>query len=542
MAGYVGPCRVALDWNRAALQVFLSTESLHMPTTSAHLKRRDLLRAATYATVAPAHALLARDTVQALSAEALKVRDFGARFDGQSDDTVSLQRAIDAAAQQRRSLLLPSGTSLLSAPLDLRGRYIALLGDPVGRSILKANGPLICLLNAQETQDVIDSPLYLYGLTLDGAGITKAGLGLRYRHRTVFDTLAVERCDIGVEEIDSWLGRRMNCRTRGTDVGWRLRGANHSSIWQGCSFTASRDAHIEIGADGTAKDGNNALLFQGCDIEFGDGHGVVVLPGATATFETCYLGEAIGGDVLRNSGTVSIRGGTLFVGHSAEKFGIVPLGGTVSVTDSALRGQQFGTLDRLVGVPASAQQSAGKVTFRDVDTQIKLGGDPIFQGDVLGTMPIRVFAPVLGRNWQATASNVAIADKSVGDTRTVRCTAVTGPNPLVGLAAQLTNTNEARRHGAAYVVILYTSSQPVQLRFTNGTISRSPWRFIGTLPATSEVGTYVKVDVPVEFASFSTVELLMQAAPGDQLALHHATISDAGMINPGPLANLAKAR
>jgi len=513
-----------------------------MPAMLAQLKRRDLLRAATGATVVPVQALLARDTVQALSTEALNVREFGVRFDGRSDDAVPLQRAIDAAAKQRRSLVLPSGTAFLSAPLDLRGRYIGLLGDPVGHTILRAAGPMTCLLNVQEEHDVIDSPLYLFGLTLDGNGAAKAGLRLRYRHRTVFDTLAVERCDVGVDEVDSWLGRRMNCRTRATDVGWRLRGANHSSIWQGCSFTASRSVHLDIGAGGTAKDGNDALLFQGCDIEFGDGHGVVVAPGATASFDTCYLGEAIGGDVLRSGGTVSIRGGTFFVGHSVERFGIVPLGGTVTVTGSALRGQQFGTLDRLVAVPASAGQSAGKVTFRDVDTQIKLGGDPFFQGDVLGTMPIRVFAPTLGRNWQATANNTAIAEKSVGDARAVRCTAVTGPNPLVGVAAPLANTSEARHQGAAYLIILYAATRPVQLRFTSGTVSRSPWRFIGTLPATSGVGTYVKVDVPVEFTSFSTVELLMQAAPGDQLTLHHATISDAGMIDPGPLANLAKAR
>lgn len=505
-------------------------------------QRRDLLRGTAGAAVVPVNALLARDTTQAISLTALDARQFGVRFDGTSDDTAPLQRAIDAVARQGRSLVLPAGTARLTAPLDLKGRHVALLGAPTGHSILKAAGSIACLLDAYEERDVIDSPLYLYGLTLDGSGQAEAGLRVRYRHRTVFDTVAVGACRIGIDEMDAWLGRRINCRTRGTDIGWRLRGANHSSVWLGCSFTGARVAHLDIGADGTAKDGNDALLFQACDVEFGDGDGVVVAPGATASFDTCYLGENIGGDVVRSGGTVSIRGGVLFVGHRADRFGIVPQGGMVTVAESALRGQQYGALDRLVGLPQRAGGTAGKVTFRDVNTQIRLGGDPFMPGDVLGSVAMPVFAPRLGRNWQATAHDAAIADASTGDVRTVQCRSVSGPAPLVGLAASLTGANEARRSGSAYLIIVYTASKPVQLKFTSGPMSQAPWRFIGTLPATNETGTYVKVDVPVDFTAYSMVELIMQAAQGDQLTLHYATVSDATMLDPGPLANLAKAR
>jgi hypothetical protein len=504
-------------------------------------ERRDLLRAAAGTSALMPAMLTARDTVQLVREAGLSVQELGARFDGRSDDAPALQRGIDEAARLQRPLVLPSGTARLGSPLDLKGRHIALLGDPVGRTVLQAAGPLSCLLDIEEAREVIDSPLYLYGLTLDGAGVATTGLRLRYRHRTVFDTLAIIGCKIGVEEQDSWLGRRTNCLTRATDTGWRLRGANHSSVWLGCTFTDARVAHLDIDIDGTAKDGNDALLFQGCDVEYGDGSGIVVRPGATATFETCYLGEGIGGDVLKNEGTVSIRGGVLFVGHRADRVGINALGGSVSVAEVSVRGQRFGSLDRLFGTSSQGELS-GKVTFRDINMQLKVGGDPLLPGDALGGLPMRVFAPILGHSWQATASNAAMADASVQNERRVRCRQITGSDPVIGLAAPLKDTAEARRGDVAYLVIVYSATKPVELKFTNGPVSRAPWRLIGTLPATQGISTYVKADVPIEFVSYSAVELIMRAGVGDELTLHHATVSDASVLEPGPMANLAKAR
>lgn len=509
-----------------------------MPLSS---DRRQFLRAGIgTATVLPA-TLTARDTVSAIRNEGLSAREFGARFDGRSDDAAALQRGIDEAARTERPLVLPSGTAGLSRPLDLKGRHIAILGDPVGHTVLRAAGALTCLIDAQEPSEVIDSPLYLFGLTLDGAGMTGAGIMLRYRHRTVFDTLAVGGCTIGVDERDAWLGRRFNCRVRGNSTGWRLRGANHSSVWTGCSFIDARTVHLDIGADGTAKDGNDALLFQGCDVEYGSGEGVRVASGATATFDTCYLGEAIGGDVLRTAGTVLVRGGALFVGHGEAARGIVSLGGRTTVTDVSIRGQDHGTLDRLAGCDVPG--ASGRVVFREVDMQLRIGGDPLLRGDVLGTLPMRVLAPLYGRDWQASANNTAIASDATGDVRSVRCRAVTGPNPLIGLAATLRGQAEARQDGPAYVVIVYVATRPVELKFSGGAIAREPNRLVGLLPASSMPGTYVKVDVPVEFARFSTVELIMpDAGTGDVLTLHHATIADAAIGEPAPLGNLARAR
>ncbi|WP_231370504.1 glycoside hydrolase family 55 protein [Sphingomonas phyllosphaerae] len=503
--------------------------------------RRQLLRATIGTTAVLPVTLTARDTARTIRNEGLSARDLGARFDGRSDDAAALQRGIDEAARTGRPLVLPSGTAGLSRPLDLKGRHVAILGDPAGHTVLRAVGSLTCLIDAQEAHEVIDSALYLFGLTLDGAGKTAAGINLRYRHRTFLDTLTVGGCMIGIDERDAWLARRINCRVRGNATGWRLRGANHSSVWIGCSFSDARDVHLDIGVDGTAQDGNDALLFQACDVEYGTGDGIRVASGATATFDTCYLGEAIGGDVLRTAGTVLVRGGVLFVGYGTKARGIVPLGGRTTVTDASVRGQEQGTLDRLAGCDVPG--ASGRVVFREIDMQLKVGGDPLLHGDILGTLPMRVLAPLHGRNWQASANDTEIIDDAIGDTRSTCCRAATGPNPLIGLAASLHGQAEARRDGPAYVVIVYAATRPVELKFSGGAIGRMPERLVGLLPATRAPATYVKVDVPVEFARFSTVELIMPGArPGDVLTLHHATIADAAVLEPAPLANLARAR
>ena len=499
-------------------------------------QKRDLLRVAAGTIAAGPEMLRAADTVRALRRTGLPARDLGVHFDGRTDDSVMLQRAIDEAARQRRPLVLPSGTAKIGHPLDLTGRHVAILGDPAGNTVLKASNALHCLIDGEETTETIDSPLFLYGLTLDGGEMTKTGLRLRYRHRTVFDTLTITACETGVDELDTWLARRINCRVRSTACGWRLRGANHGSQWLGCSFTNAREVHLDIGDAGTARDGNDALLFQGCDVEYGAGDGVRVAASATATFNTSYLGEAIGGDVLSNAGKVLIRGGALFVGHSVNRVGIRALSGMVMVENVSVRGQEFGTLDRLTG------SEAGKAVFRDIDMHLKVGGNPVLEGDVLGTQPVRVFTPRLGRNWRATNSDALIEDTAMADARRVICRGRTGGNAVIGLAGLLSGTTEARKEGPAYIVIVYSASAPVELKASNGAISRAPSRLIGTLPASSRVATYIKVDVPVDYANFTLIELIMRVAESDELTLYSATIGDADMIEPGLLSNLAQAR
>lgn len=75
-------------------------------------------------------------------ADAVSVKDYGARGDGRSDDTAAIQAALDAHG----SVFLPSGHYRISRTLELKRSYGGLIGDATMPSITKVNpaqGPAI---------------------------------------------------------------------------------------------------------------------------------------------------------------------------------------------------------------------------------------------------------------------------------------------------------------------------------------------------------------------------------------------------------------
>lgn len=70
--------------------------------------------------------------VQAKLRESVSVKDFGAVGDGVTDDTASIQAAIDAViAAGSKTLRVPSGTYLITAPLTYT-KQLVLIGEPEG--------------------------------------------------------------------------------------------------------------------------------------------------------------------------------------------------------------------------------------------------------------------------------------------------------------------------------------------------------------------------------------------------------------------------
>ena len=76
----------------------------------------------------------------------LNARDFGARGDGTSDDTAALQAAIDAALEQKRSLMVPAGNYSVSEPLTVHFRrgMLRLYGESMYNTILSTAANFTC--------------------------------------------------------------------------------------------------------------------------------------------------------------------------------------------------------------------------------------------------------------------------------------------------------------------------------------------------------------------------------------------------------------
>jgi hypothetical protein len=172
-----------------------------MATNDAHLfNRRELARAAIFG---GASALLGNAALGAPGSPAkgglLDARELGAAGDGATDDTLALQRAIDAAAGVSGGVFLPPGV-YLTKELHVRAG-IALIGVPAwnysgpGGSVLRLkDADSTCLLNLTDARGSS-----IEGLALDGRDLGTNIHGI-FLNRTHFaeheDGFRIERCQV----------------------------------------------------------------------------------------------------------------------------------------------------------------------------------------------------------------------------------------------------------------------------------------------------------------------------------------------------------
>jgi len=472
-----------------------------------------------------------------LYGQALDAREFGAKFDGVSDDSEALQRAIDAAHEQRRALCLPGGTAILGRSLDLKRRDVAIIGEGMTATALRAGRALPMLIDVEETEDRIVSPFALMRLTLDGAKITERNLAVRYRHHSWLFELQSISADVGVWERDCWLSRRYGCRVVDHRMGWHLVGANHSSLFEACTITACREGHLLIGNQGSAPDGNAALVFRNCDIEFGEGHAVEVAVAGNALFEGCYLGENIGGDVLRNQGFVLVRGGAFFFGGGSG-VGIRPLAGMANLEHVSINAQAGGIATLVNLASAEAAVPHGQVSITDANANLPVGGEPVLQGDPLARVAMPVFAPRLGRDWQGWRQDATIREErspgGLPDGREVTCSGAAGPGAQFGLRAAL-SASRWREALPIYLACVYRSSAPFELRLRAPNMDAAHSMII--VPASPSRATYVNVSIMAPANPFTTIEAVMPAVPGARLGLQEIALGDGTAIRT-PAGNL----
>ncbi len=227
---------------------------------------------------------------------ALDARSFGARGDGQADDTSAVQKALEAAAEVRGTVFFPPGTYLCS---EVRvPRHVGLAGDPTwgyrhfGGAILKlADERAACLVNLTGAIGASVS-----GLCLDGGSIGERVHGIlvdKADYGKEEDTPRIERCRIagfsgdGIRLERIWCFSVRHCMSsHNGGCGLRLRG------WDGFILDNWFSGNREAGFG--AYDENASTTVTGNRIEWNRAGGIVIHGGHHYNFGNNYVDRSGG--------------------------------------------------------------------------------------------------------------------------------------------------------------------------------------------------------------------------------------------------------
>ena len=467
--------------------------------------------------------------------------DYGAAFDGVTDDTAALQAAIDAAHTLSEPLILPGRTALISAALDLRGRVVEIYGT-INRTELQATTRGMTMVNIEESDegDVIYSPFVIQGVTFNGRSLANFGMRIRYRHHSELRNVLFAFCvEANVWEKDTWISRRVNCRSIDSRVGWQLEGSNFDSAFYNCYVAGCTYTQWLINNNGTLLNGNNSLLLSNCGATDAVGSGMEVNGQVAVNLQSCYWGENCDGPtVVNKGGTVVFEGGTVSYGWKPSSYLALPIEGEVILQSSCqINGQDFGSVDRLTYLEID-QIAAGNGSLRldDVKGYMITGGDQKLAGDPIGYgAQRRVLVPRLGRQFAPVSHNVAfntINPEPTSNAIRVTCDSVGGANPIIGLQAPL--SLDYRFGEPFYLLMVYRSSKPLQVRIDASPLG-APVAFLSFPPASEFAATHIKVDAPIPAAPSGAVfEILMpNASAGDFVEMHECFLTDSTMAKKG---------
>jgi hypothetical protein len=210
----------------------------------------------------------------------LDARVLGAAGDGKTDDTLALQKALDAAGELSGGVFLPPG-AYLTHELHVRAGT-ALVGIPAwnygrgGGSVLKLAGAgSKCLLNLTDAR----------GATIDGVSLEGGDLGTgihgmmtdrnKYERE---DSFRIERCQVthftgdGMHLDCIWCFSVRHCQLAyNQGDGMNMRG------WDG--FILDNWFSGNHGAGFAARHENASMTFTGNRIEWNDGGNFVIMGG-----------------------------------------------------------------------------------------------------------------------------------------------------------------------------------------------------------------------------------------------------------------------
>jgi hypothetical protein len=229
---------------------------------------------------------------------ALSVRDFGARGDGTTDDTDSLQRAIDADRTEQKdyngrpkTLYFPAGTYLVSGTLDWIGCAMTLQGQGAGSTVIRLAPNAPGFGDPANPKPVIRSPAgnmsfrqNIHDLTIEIAPGNPGAVALDYissNSGTVRDVEIVAADGSGLVGLDmtrAWPGPLLikHVRVEGFRYGIKVKHSEYGPRFEGITLEGQTVA-------GLHNDGNVCAIRDFTSINSVPaianvaGHGYVIL-------------------------------------------------------------------------------------------------------------------------------------------------------------------------------------------------------------------------------------------------------------------------
>src|SRR5574340_933933 len=229
------------------------------------------------------------------TARSFNVRGFGAKGDGKTDDTASIQRAIDAAAEKQATVYVPEGVFLCSA-LKLRAQ-MGLAADPAWR-YSRAGGAILrlgddkakCLLDMTQANGSTVS-----GLCLDGQRLGEEIHGVlvdKPEYKTE-DSWRIERCQIGWFSGDGVHLTRIWCFSmRHSMVCYIGRNGMWLKGWDGFLLDNWLSGNGEAGFGAYEENASNMLVAN--RIEWNRAGGIIIRSGNNYNINNNYIDRSGG--------------------------------------------------------------------------------------------------------------------------------------------------------------------------------------------------------------------------------------------------------
>lgn len=220
------------------------------------------------------------------------VRAYGAEGNGMNDDTVAVQAAFDAAAENGGTVYIPAGVYRITAAIYVSSsNQIAVTGD---------SSAVSCILNETDGESaiVIDSAGELiYGNTIEGIRVVTHGVscgGIILAAQAQFRMTDVliygdygEANGVGLELIDCSQCMLTAVQVQGYGIGANIYGSNiYGDIYlSNCRFDGNKDTAISI----EAEEG----IFAENVTCYGNGQALKLTESKNSLFSNCVFDSSV---------------------------------------------------------------------------------------------------------------------------------------------------------------------------------------------------------------------------------------------------------